>query len=441
MNPLHEPAGRVDPTDAASPMEFVEKLREVRRRAGNPSLAEIERRSRRMLARSTTSDLLNKNRLPRMEQLRAFLSACAVPESDHAIWLETWVRLSSHTVDIQGDDPRGSHLSPITNGGLARVEAEGGAAEWMQFREDVKELIAESKRLHVVVSSLQRQLDTKRAASLKNNGSEGQVLHDRYRLVYKLGSGGMGSVWLAEDQLLERSVALKMLIPYIGVSSQEQRTRALLEARAMARVRHAAIVPIHDVVFSEDDPWIVMEFISGRSLYDISHNHPIDERTIAKIMLPVARGLSAVHRAGVIHRDIKPSNILVTDDDSSVYLVDFGIAKIAGHEPLTGQRTVLGTLEFLAPERISGDRAGPASDLWSLGATIFHAMEGHPPFARHEDRSMEATLMAILVDDPPALTKKGKLAEVVLQLLRKDPALRPDEADVAIVLQEILDRP
>jgi hypothetical protein len=270
--------------------------------------------------------------------------------------------------------------------------------------------------------------------------SEQRVLNDRYRLVYKLGAGGMGSVWLAEDLLLERSVAIKSLVLRNGTADlDERRNRVLQEARAMARVRHPAIVPIYDVFFIEDDPWIVMEYINGCSLEAIIRDRPLDEWVIAAIGLPVLRGLGAVHRANVVHRDVKPANILVAHDNS-IFLVDFGIARIAGNMPLTDKRTVVGTPEFLAPERILGQEAGPAADLWSLGVTFFYALEGYSPFLRKSERSWETTMLAILHDDPPPLARKGRLAKIVPRMLRRDPAERADANELASVLQSIVAR-
>jgi serine/threonine protein kinase len=273
--------------------------------------------------------------------------------------------------------------------------------------------------------------------------SERRILNDRYQLVYKLGAGGMGSVWLAEDQWLERTVALKELVQHdYGADLEERRTRALREARAMARVRHPAIVSIHDVFFEGDDPWIVMEYISGRSLDAIikEANHReqlLDEQAIAAIGLPVLRGLCAAHRASVLHRDVKPANILVGNDDS-IFLVDFGIAKITGEASITGTRQVLGTPEFLAPERLRGEEAGPAADLWSLGITLFYALEGYSPFMRQGGAVHEATMWAILHENPPPPARPGRLANVVLRLLHKDPAKRASVRELADVLRSIV---
>ena len=268
--------------------------------------------------------------------------------------------------------------------------------------------------------------------------AEPRILHGRYRLVYKLGAGGMGSVWLAEDLLLERSVALKELVQHAGtVNLSQRRTRALQEARAMARVRHPAIVPIHDVFFIDDNPWIVMEYISGRSLDHIIKHQPLDERSIARIGVQVLRGLTAAHRAGVVHRDVKPTNILVADDDS-IFLVDFGIARIAGDMSLTGQ-SIVGTLEFVAPERFRpGYKVGPPADIWALGITFYHALEGYSPFRRDSDRGWEATMMAILNEAPQPPAKRGRLADITLRMLDKDPARRADGAKVLDVLERIV---
>jgi eukaryotic-like serine/threonine-protein kinase len=268
-----------------------------------------------------------------------------------------------------------------------------------------------------------------------------RILRGRYQLLHQLGAGGMGSVWLAEDRWLQRTVALKQLVEHAGGADlDEHRARALQEARAMARVRHPAIVSILDVFFDGEDPWIVMEYISGRSLDAIIRGanragRLLDEQEIAAIGLPVLGGLCAAHRASVVHRDVKPANILVADDES-VFLVDFGIAKISGAVSLTSTRTVMGTAEFLAPERIRGEEAGPAADLWSLGITLFYALEGYSPFLRGGS-CPEATMWAILREDPPPPARRGRLADVVLRLLDKDPVARAGADELADALRSI----
>jgi serine/threonine protein kinase len=271
--------------------------------------------------------------------------------------------------------------------------------------------------------------------------SEGRLLNDRYRLESQLGSGGMGSVWCATDMMLERLVALKELVHFdIGQDSgqlAERRTRAVREARALARVSHPAIVRIYDIFFADGDPWIVMEYIKGRSLAAIISDGPLSEREIARIGLPVLRGLCAAHAAEVVHRDVKPTNILVTGD-SEVFLVDFGIAKISGDMTLTGHTKVLGTPEYLAPEQILGKPVGPAADLWSLGVTFFCALEGYSPFRREGDQPAAATMMAVLNADLPPM-RPGELAKIVTRLLQREPEQRAGAAELALALQSILD--
>jgi tRNA A-37 threonylcarbamoyl transferase component Bud32 len=270
--------------------------------------------------------------------------------------------------------------------------------------------------------------------------SEGQLLQGRYRLRSRLGEGGMGSVWLADDLLLKRQVALKALVRDDSAERDRQRARALREAWAMARVKHPSIVRVYDVLTEDGDPWIVMEHIDGRSLADIIRAGRLSERGIARIGLPVLEGLRAVHAAHVVHRDVKPANILVAGD-GAIYLVDFGIARIAGDRPITHADMVIGTPEYIAPERITKGDAGPASDLWSLGVTLFYALEGYSPFRRAGDGAEMATALAIVRDPPGVPLRPGPLAAVILRLLDKDPERRATADDLAAVFEEILATP
>jgi serine/threonine protein kinase len=276
--------------------------------------------------------------------------------------------------------------------------------------------------------------------------SEKRVLQDRYRLLSELGKGGMGSVWLAQDQLLDRKVALKQLALEISPTDvAERRTRALQEAKALARVDHPAIVDIYDVFIADANPCIVMKYIRGPSLGEIIQERAslaeqeLGEQQIARIGLPVLNALVAVHAASVVHRDVKPANIVVARD-GLVYLVDFGIAKIIGEQSLTSRSKMLGTPEFFAPEQIEGPKVGPAADLWSLGVTLFYALEGYSPFRRRGDQEAGATLLAIVRDEPPRPRRQGPLADVILQLLRKEPSQRPTAAQVASVLESLADK-
>lgn len=262
------------------------------------------------------------------------------------------------------------------------------------------------------------------------------VLHDRYRLRSPLGAGGFSRAWLADDLLLQRQVVLKVLPLRAGTTEPEHvRRRVLKEATALARVQHPSISQIHDVFVTDEQPWISMEYIEGQTLDQVVQDQTLDDHRIAEIGAQILGGLRALHTAGVLHRDIKPANIIVAR--GAVHLVDFGIAQVQDDLALTRRSyEVEGTIEFVPPERLLGQSASSASDLWSLGATLFYAMEGHSPFRRGE---RVATIYAILNEQPPSPHRKGKLSEIVLQLLHKDPVTRPGAATVATLLEEVRD--
>lgn len=255
----------------------------------------------------------------------------------------------------------------------------------------------------------------------------GRVIRDRYELRSQLGRGGMGTVWLAMDRMLGRLVALKevLLTPY-GEGLEVQRARALREARSLARIRHPAIAEIYDVFEEGGSPWIVMVYVEGGSLDDLIRRRTLSEREIAALGRDVLAGLTAAHAAHVLHRDVKPANILV-GHGGKVVLVDFGIAQIVGESGLTSHSIMLGTTEFMAPERIEGRAVGPAADLWSLGVTFFCALEGYSPFRRD---NAYATVHAVCTDDLPPPRRRGPLYDVIAGLLRKDPALRMGAAEL-----------
>src|SRR3954454_9179526 len=265
---------------------------------------------------------------------------------------------------------------------------------------------------------------------------QGQLVAGRYRLADTIGSGGMGRVWRAHDEVLHRAVAIKELTAalYVSESDQERllhRTRA--EARAAARINHSAVVTVHDVLDHDGRPWIVMELVEGHSLADaVKEQGRVEPREAARIGLWVLRALRAAHAAGVLHRDVKPGNVLISHD-GRVLLTDFGIAQIEGDTTITRTGEVVGSVDYLAPERIRGHDPGASADLWALGATLYTAVEGRSPFRR----TTPLTTMQAVVDEEPAEPRHaGPLGPVIAALLQKDPAVRPDAAEAEQMLAE-----
>lgn len=269
-----------------------------------------------------------------------------------------------------------------------------------------------------------------------STGHKERVIGGRYRLVERIGSGGMGTVWRAHDELVEREVAVKQpRLPGDPEDAAHQRAahRLYREARAAARVDHPAAVAIHDVVVEDGLPWIVMELVRGESLHEVLQRGPLPPAETARIGLAVLGALRAAHDVGIVHRDVKPANVLL-GGHRRVVLTDFGIAHIQGEESLTVSGEFIGSLEFIAPERMSGRGAGPASDLWSLGVLLYAAVEGWSPFRR---TTLESTLAAILAADPPEPKQAGPLGSLIVRLLEKDPERRPDAEEVGAVLEAV----
>ncbi|GHE13174.1 serine/threonine-protein kinase [Streptomyces alanosinicus] len=265
---------------------------------------------------------------------------------------------------------------------------------------------------------------------------QGLLIAGRYRLADSIGSGGMGRVWRAHDEVLHRKVAVKELTAALYVSDSDQavllaRTRA--EARAAARINHSAVVTVHDVLEHDGRPWIVMELIEGHSLADaVKEQGRVEPREAARIGLWVLRALRAAHSAGVLHRDVKPGNVLL-GRDGRVLLTDFGIAQIEGDSTITRTGEVVGSVDYLAPERVRGHDPGPASDLWALGATLYTAVEGRSPFRRTSPLS---TMQAVVEEDADEPRHSGVLGPVISALLRKEPAQRPSAAEAEQMLAE-----
>ncbi|WP_248960065.1 protein kinase domain-containing protein [Sphaerisporangium perillae] len=268
------------------------------------------------------------------------------------------------------------------------------------------------------------------------SGSGARLVNSRYRLMLRLGRGGMGNVWLAADERLGRHVALKELVmAENGEPLSVRRERALREARAAAGIEHPCVVDIYDVFEERGRPWIVMAYIKGRSLRDLIEDRTLGERELAEIGIRVLGALDATHSAGVLHRDVKPANIVI-GEAGKVFLVDFGIARIGGESTLTAQNGFIGTLEFMAPERIEGRPLKPSSDLWSLGVTFFYALEGYSPFRRDD---LLATMRAVTDHSPPEAARPGPLADAIVRLLHKDPDQRMNARELTLTLRSIID--
>nr|WP_094221213.1 serine/threonine-protein kinase [Streptomyces diastatochromogenes] len=269
-------------------------------------------------------------------------------------------------------------------------------------------------------------------------GIPGLLVNARYRLVESIGQGGMGRVWRAVDEILDRLVAVKE-IRVDGHAAEDSRThreRTLREARATARIDHPNVVRVYDVVDEGQRLWIVMELIPGRSLERImTEQGPLSPRETAGIGLGLVAALRQVHAGGVLHRDIKPGNVLVESGAGRVVLTDFGIAAIQDAKALTMVGMLVGSPDYMAPERISGRRQGPPSDLWSLGATLSAALAGNSPFSR--DTTL-ATLHAVLYEEPRLPPSAGPLSDLLAALLAKDPSARPGLAEVEQALRAVV---
>ncbi|MDG9713729.1 serine/threonine-protein kinase [Streptomyces sp. DH10] len=251
-----------------------------------------------------------------------------------------------------------------------------------------------------------------------------RVIAGRYRLLAPLGEGGMGTVWRARDEVLHREVAVKEVRAPAGLGGDDVRrmyARLEREAWAAARVANRNVVTVYDVATDEGRPWIVMELVRGLSLAEVlDAEGPMPPQRAAHIGAEVLAALRAAHEAGVLHRDVKPANVLIAND-GRIVLTDFGIAMVEGSSALTMTGEVIGSPEFLAPERALGRTPGPESDLWSLGVLLYAAVEGHSPFRQDTPLS---TLRAIVDEELPPPRRAGPLAPVIEGLLRKDPAQR-----------------
>jgi serine/threonine protein kinase len=264
--------------------------------------------------------------------------------------------------------------------------------------------------------------------------AEGRLVGGRYHLEEPIGRGGMGVVWRAHDQLLDRAVAVKE-VRYdsaMGDELSDLNRRTMREARAAGRLTHPNVVVVHDVIEEDGRPWIIMQLVTSRSLgQTIREDGPLSPERTAEIGLQILDALRAAHAQGVLHRDVKPENVLLTED-GRVVLTDFGIARLEADSTMT-RTGIVGTPAFIPPERLRGGPAQRESDLWSLGATLYTAVEGKPP----HDRGMAmATMHAVLTDDPTPAIRAGRLGPVLIRLLAREPEDRPGYDEIVRLLKD-----
>jgi eukaryotic-like serine/threonine-protein kinase len=255
-----------------------------------------------------------------------------------------------------------------------------------------------------------------------------------------IGHGGMGVVWLARDELLSRDVAVKEILWPPHFTEQEQRAacrRASTEAQVAARLNHRSVIRVFDSVEEDGYPWIVMELLPFRSLRDlVEEEGPLTPAQAARVGLGILAALRAAHAEGIVHRDVKPANILVGPD--RVVLTDFGIACAADSPAPASGNGLMGSPSYIAPERATGKQSGPPSDLWGLGASLYAAVEGHPPFDRG---AAEASLRAVVTEEPEPPANAGALWPVISALLRKDPNERLAAAETERLLRDVASAP
>ncbi|GAA4097345.1 serine/threonine-protein kinase [Nonomuraea soli] len=269
----------------------------------------------------------------------------------------------------------------------------------------------------------------------------GRLLADRYELLVPLGRGTMGTVWRARDRALGREVAVKEIRQDPGLTEEQRaelRERMVREGRTASRINHRSVAAIYDVLVHEGCPWIIMELVEARSLEQvIDEEGPLPPRLVAELGVDLLGALRAAHSQGITHRDVKPGNVLITEH-GRVVLTDFGIAKSEGDTKLTKTGMVIGSPGYTAPERARGEYTGPESDIWSLGATLYFAVEGRPAYER---ASISETLAALMTEsvDPP--TQAGPLRAVLDGMLQKDHQRRVTAAKAETMLRMVADTP
>ncbi|MBE8523891.1 protein kinase [Amycolatopsis sp. H6(2020)] len=266
----------------------------------------------------------------------------------------------------------------------------------------------------------------------------GELIAGRYRLAERIGQGSMGVVWRARDERLDRVVAIKQLDydAAIGPAAGDQASqRALREARLTARLRHPHAITVHDVVEAPGGPYLVMEYLPSRSLAEILlDRETLPAEEVARIGAPIASALAAAHAEGVVHRDVTPGNVLL-GESGVVKIADFGISRATGEGTVTGGGFIAGTPAYLAPEVAGGHEAGYPADVFSLGATLYRALEGTPPFGN--DDNAITLLLRIAKEETIPPRHSGPLAEVLTRMLQRDPEARPAMAEVQELFEAV----
>jgi serine/threonine protein kinase len=258
---------------------------------------------------------------------------------------------------------------------------------------------------------------------MDGSGAEGRLLKGRYQLTSEIARGGVGTVWRAIDLVIDREVAVKELRLPADLSRSERESllqRTTREARVAGRLTHPSLVTVLDVVDEDDRPWIVMELVEASTLEELLRVSPLPYQRVAEIGLQLIDALKVAHAEGIVHRDVKPDNVMISAQ-GRVVLTDFGLAAWNGESALSESGRIIGSPAYIPPERAKAGPVGPESDLWSLGATLYAAVEGHPPYDR---KGYIKILRGEQLDEPAEAASAGPLAPVLAGLLKVEPGDR-----------------
>jgi serine/threonine protein kinase len=267
---------------------------------------------------------------------------------------------------------------------------------------------------------------------------ESRRIRDRYRLIEPIGGGAMGTVWRAQDERLDRTVAIKeLLLPHDHDEhrTEEAKNRAMREARIAARLQHSHAITVFAVLEEEDRPWLVMEYLASKSFAVLIQDEPVSVDDAIRVGAQISSALAGAHRAGIVHRDVKPANILVSDDGTAK-ITDFGISRAIGDVKLTATGEIAGTPAYLAPEVARGEDASFAADVFSLGATLYAAVEGTPPYGTADNPIALLYKASSGEIEPPE--KAGSLTPLLLRMLATEAAERPSMDEVEQELRALL---